>query len=157
MWLDQQLPEFMETVYLKSGEVYIALQPTKVITVVGSCVSVLLFDKAQKLGGMNHFVHPYATLPGMTDANYGEPAMRRLLREFQNAGGNLKTTIAHVLGGGSHPKMNDWVGINNINVARQFLVEHGIRITHSETGDKIGRKIIFDTSSGLVTVKPVGS
>ena len=50
----------LEKVYLKPGELYIGEGPTKVITVLGSCVSVTLFSR--RLSDWGHMSWDHAAL-----------------------------------------------------------------------------------------------
>ena len=44
--------------FLKPGYILIASKPTVISTVLGSCVSVCLYDRKRGAGGMNHFQLP---------------------------------------------------------------------------------------------------
>jgi chemotaxis protein CheD len=53
------------------GEIYTSSEPAVVETILGSCVSVCLFDPVRKTGGMNHIL-----LPGKADLNKFDGATR---------------------------------------------------------------------------------
>ena len=48
--IETKLPK----IYLKAGEVYIAKKPSIVWTVLGSCLSVILYSKAHKISAISH-------------------------------------------------------------------------------------------------------
>ncbi len=52
----------MRRVNIGIGELHVATEPTVISTILGSCVSVCLFDPVGKAGGMNHIL-----LPGKAD------------------------------------------------------------------------------------------
>jgi len=56
----------LDQVYLKPGELYIGEKPTKVITVLGSCVSITLFSKRLNIGAICHGRCPNAGKKGMS-------------------------------------------------------------------------------------------
>ncbi len=51
------------SVYLHPGEVYVTGEPTRITTILGSCVSVCLFDARAGVAGLNHFLLPRAAIP----------------------------------------------------------------------------------------------
>ena len=40
--------------FIHVGEIYVGADPTEIVTVLGSCVAVCLFDRVNMIGGMNH-------------------------------------------------------------------------------------------------------
>ncbi len=51
---DKDLP----LVYLKPGEMHFSAEPAVVVTVLGSCLSVTMFCRRRKLGGICHGLLP---------------------------------------------------------------------------------------------------
>src|SRR3972149_2320830 len=91
-----------------------------VTTVLGSCVSVCLWDPASRTGGINHYLLPLWNGDGLRTPKYGNIAIPMLVEKLLQAGcarGNLK---AKVFGGasvleGSSGLLN--VGEGNIHFA----------------------------------------
>ena len=50
----QELP----TIYLKPGEVHFGGEPSRVITVLGSCVAVIMYHRHTRTGAICHAVMP---------------------------------------------------------------------------------------------------
>ncbi len=50
-----------EKYFLEPGYIFMTKKPTVISTVLGSSVAVCIFDPKRKIGGMNHFLFPYAS------------------------------------------------------------------------------------------------
>ncbi len=142
--------------YLLAGSLFVSAEPYVITTVLGSCVSVCLWDSVLRIGGMNHFMLPFWNGEGLASPKYGNIAVAKLLERLQDLGSNKRNLRAKVFGGGvvlnvSNPFMN--IGERNIQLAEDLLNEAGIPIISSDTGGKTGRKIIFNTENSIVLVK----
>jgi chemotaxis protein CheD len=142
--------------YLMAGNLFVHAEPHRVTTVLGSCVSVCLWDQRVRIGGMNHFMLPFWNGEGLASPKYGNIAIPKLLERLLDLGAERRNLQAKVFGGGvvlnvTNPFMN--IGERNIQLAEDVLRNEGIPIASSDTGGKVGRKIIFDTGTGMVLVK----
>jgi chemotaxis protein CheD len=142
--------------YLLAGSLFAPAEPHVVTTVLGSCVSVCLWDSFLRIGGMNHYMLPFWNGEGLASPKYGNIAVVKLLERLQDLGSNKRNLRAKVFGGGvvlnvSNPFMN--IGERNIQLAEDLLHEAGIPIISADTGGKTGRKILFNTENGIVLVK----
>jgi chemotaxis protein CheD len=142
--------------YLLAGNIFVPTEPHVITTVLGSCVSVCLWDCVLHIGGMNHFMLPLWNGEGLASPKYGNIAVAKLLDRLQDLGSNRRNVRAKIFGGGvvlkvSNPFMN--IGERNIQLAEGMLREKGIPVISSDTGGKTGRKILFNTESGVVLVK----
>lgn len=91
------------TIYI--GGYYASKEPAVIKTVLGSCISVCLFENKLKFGGMNHFM-----LPEMREwenpeddynhTRYGLFAMEVLINEIIKLGGKKENLTAKIFGGG---------------------------------------------------------
>ncbi|MBN1208510.1 MAG: GAF domain-containing protein [Myxococcaceae bacterium] len=148
----------LRALFLQPGGVVTAAQPTEVTTILGSCVSVCLWDEHLRLGGMNHFLLPTAPRGQLPCGRHGEAAIPMLLRDLERLGSqrrNLRAKVfggAHVAGapaGGAGPTL----GQRNAELARRLLAEAGIPIIAEDLGGRVGRKLRFRTEDGLALVK----
>lgn len=142
--------------YLMAGNIFVHAEPHRVTTVLGSCVSVCLWDQRMRIGGMNHFMLPFWNGEGLASPKYGNIAVAKLLERLLDLGAERKHLQAKVFGGGvvlnvTNPFMN--IGERNIQLAEDVLRNEGIPIASSDTGGNVGRKIIFNTGTGMVLVK----
>ncbi len=143
--------------FLEPGHLYIATHPTLISTVLGSCVSVCLWDSKKKLGGINHFFLPGRSVEENT-TRFGTVAVRLLIKMLLEEGA-LKHHLKAQLFGGAKPIRNISmrVGEENVKVARKILIHYGIPIISEDVGGNLGRKIIFNTFNGEVAVVKVKS
>jgi chemotaxis protein CheD len=148
----------LRALYLQPGGLVVAAQPTEVTTILGSCVSVCLWDERLRVGGLNHFLLPSAPKGQVSSARHGDAAIPMLLRDLERLGSqrrNLRAKVfggAHVAGapaGSAGPTL----GQRNAELARRLLAEAGIPIIAEDLGGTVGRKLRFRTDDGLALVK----
>lgn len=149
----------MKSVFLMPGQLHVATEPTLITTMLGSCVGVFLFDEEAKTAGLNHFVLSELRTGEEESNRFGQPAMRNLLRELIQAGAQVRRLQARIFGGGAVLKgvqLGDGIGKRNIELARRFLADQGIRVIEDNTGGERGRKIVCNTQSFSVEHHLVG-
>ena len=44
--------------FIHVGEIFVGIRPTEIVTVLGSCVGVCLYDRVEMIGAMNHYLLP---------------------------------------------------------------------------------------------------
>jgi chemotaxis protein CheD len=152
--------EQTESIYLYPAALAVPVKQAIVHTILGSCVSVCLFDTIYKIGGINHFMLPFWNGQGLASPKYGNIAIEKLYQKLINNGAKHEFIIAKVFGGGEvlesiNQHFN--VGQRNILVAHEMLDLYKIKIVAESTGGKLGRKIMFNTGTGEVTQKYVKS
>jgi len=125
-------------------------------TVLGSCVSVCLFDKRLKTGGISHFLLPQWKGKGLATPRYGNVAINLLYKKMIGAGSSSSDLVSKIFGGAklvntgplsSHP------GILNVKAAKRYLKLLNIDIVSEDTGGHNGRILIFNPPTGTVWVK----
>ena len=141
-------------VYLKPGEVHFATSPTVVSTVLGSCVSVTMFDSASGIAAICHALLPEgpasdafryvdSSIVGMVDMFAAHGVSRRHLEVKLFGGADMIGT------GGSR----GGVGRRNVEIATQVLSAEGLTVSTHDVGGPCGRKLFFVTSTGDVFLK----
>lgn len=143
--------------FLHAGQLYAAGEPTEIVTILGSCVSVCLYDAARGVGGANHFM-----LPGKASTpspRYATNAVELLLEQLLALGARRSRLEAKLFGGASMLKLGTEssgdLGTRNIEAARVELAEKRIPIVSEDVGGTRGRKLVFSTADGTVLVKQV--
>ena len=140
------------------GEVVATEPDNLLVTTVGSCVAVCLYDSIKKTGGMAHILLPKSrNLEKQTHPNkFADIAVPELLSMMINKGsrkGNLKAKIA---GGASmFPQIDRKVlniGEENIRSVKQSLSECGLVLLGEDVGGEKGRKIEFELPSGKLSI-----
>ncbi|MEE4362612.1 MAG: chemotaxis protein CheD [Desulfotignum sp.] len=141
--------------FLKPGYIYLPEKPTVISTVLGSSVSVSLYDKKRKTGGMNHFLFPVAESREKNTAIYGNIAVITLVRMMVQNGSDPNNLEAQIFGGANNSNVcTHDVGKQNYHIAKDILLHKKIRIVSEDVGGELGRKIVFNTlTCEILTLK----
>src|SRR5688572_2307294 len=130
--------------------------PHRVLTILGSCVSVCLFDPELGIGGINHYMLPWWNGNETPSTKYGDVAIERLIEKMILNGSRKENLVAKVFGGASqhafHQKLLD-IGARNISTAEKLLATHKIKIIAQNTGGTKGRRIVFHSQTNQVLMK----
>jgi chemotaxis response regulator CheB/chemotaxis receptor (MCP) glutamine deamidase CheD len=140
-------------IYLNAGDLIITKEGAILCTVLGSCVSVCVFDPIKKVGGMNHFLLPEPN----ESSSYHDPlmfglfAIPALFKEFKKMGSKPTDLIIKILGG-ANSTVDSVTPIHqeNVKIARKVIQDLGLKIAAESVGGTEGRKIEFCTSTGEV-------
>lgn len=153
----------LELVTIFPGEFHATGQDRVIYTLLGSCISVVLYDPVKKVGGMNHFMLPdtidkerfYLSKSG----KYGMYAMELLINELIKLGGIKKNFKAKVFGGGSvlGSKVGNVSKVpeNNIRFALAYLEEEKIPLIASNIGGNEARKVYFFIKESRILLKRI--
>ncbi len=134
--------------FLRPGFIYMPEKPTVISTVLGSSVSVSLYDKKLKTGGMNHFLFPHADVRKKSTALFGNVAVPVLIRMMMENGSKRSHLEAQIFGGAFNIDLSPRdIGQDNFKTARQILDHRQIRIVSEDVGGSKGRKVVFNTNS----------
>lgn len=142
--------------FLHPSTILISKEAQWVTTILGSCVSICLFDKKNGIGGINHYMLPYWNGEGLESPRYGNVAIFQLYQKMLDFGVKKENIICKIFGGaevlGDQSSVYN-VGQRNVELARKTILEMGIPVVSSSTGGKQGRKIHFNTGTGEVLQK----
>ncbi len=151
-----------DIVTIHPGEYYSSTDDIYIATVLGSCISVALFDTAIKLGGLNHFMLPKSSRDVVLEEDegrFGDYAVELLINDLMKKGAKRNHLQAKVFGGGNVLEDNGYhqnmTGINNINFALTFLKQENIPILVNDTGGIFPRKIYFQPQTTKVFLKRI--
>jgi chemotaxis protein CheD len=139
--------------YLLPSTIFADREPHVVDTVLGSCISVCLYDAKLKIGGINHYMLPLWNGEGLASPKYGNIAIDKLIDKMLSMHSTKQGMIAKVFGGANQINSFSSVGERNIELAREQLKAYKIRIVAENVGGAIGRKIRFNTETGEVQMK----
>lgn len=117
-------------------------------TVLGSCVSVCLFDKVAGVGGMNHYLLPEGGSTGAGDVKYGANAMELLINGLLRKGATRQNIKAKIFGGARMTASFQDIGQRNGEFAIKFLGEEGFPIEARDLGGTSARRVMFHPFSG---------
>ncbi len=144
--------------FIHVGEIHIGARPTEISTILGSCVAVCLYDKIQRIGGMNHYLVPLWNENGLQSPKYGNISIPRLIESMENIGCHRQNMEAKLFGGGNviDIKQEDMmIGRKNILIAKEILREYNISISAQDVGGDRGRRILMRSDTGKIFLKYV--
>lgn len=137
--------------YIVQGEFRVSCNPEEQFsTILGSCVSVCLWDKDAAMGGMNHFLLPGgpegAGQSGST--RYGINSMEVLINALLRMGARRHQLEAKIFGGARISKNLRDVGASYAEFARNFLIAEDIPCRAESLGGTRARRVIFHPTTG---------
>ena len=138
------------------GEFYVTSNQEVVTTVLGSCISVCVYDPVNSIGGMNHFMLPSGNSDNdiMSQSfRYGDVAMEKLVNVILRHGGNKAELIFKAFGGGQIIKNMTSIGQRNISFLHKFMTMEGYKLSASDLGGPHPRKVVFNPLDGKVKLK----
>lgn len=150
--------EIIKKHYLLPSRLFVDQEKHLVSTVLGSCISVCLYNPRLKVGGINHYMLPLWNSEGLATPKYGNIATEKLVEKMIALGSQKSELIAKVFGGANQLSktnngMNYSIGDRNYGVAKDILNKHGIKIVAESVGGFRGRKMLYNTYTGEVKMK----
>ena len=104
----------------------------------------------------NHFMLPLWNGDGLASPRYGNIAIAKLIEKMLALGADRNNLKAKVFGGGDVLKVTSAfmnIGARNVVLAQDLLRDEKIPIISADTGGQNGRKLLYNTRSGVVLVK----
>ncbi|MDM8535339.1 HDOD domain-containing protein [Desulfobacterales bacterium HSG17] len=130
----------------------------EIITIVASCVALMLHDPKKYIAGMLHVV-----LPGQRkslreesrDAYFADTGVPLLIREMIGHGAKLNNLAASLAGGGTLLKdyTGSDIGEKNVEAVTAILEKQDIPIVKIDVGGQIGRRVRLNVKTGHVAVQ----
>lgn len=143
--------------HVNIGQVEASQAPMRLHTVLGSCVSVCLFEPRSRIGGMNHILVPSSHSDCGCEARCGVEAMELLINAMMKLGADRRRFVAKAFGGGNVLPVfqQPTVGELNIRFVRQFLKTEKIPLLSERLGGEHAVKVIFHTATGRALLRSV--
>ncbi|MCW7472513.1 chemotaxis protein [Leptospira levettii] len=150
--------------FLNPGEIFFGDSNYRVRTLLGSCVSIVLWHPTLYIGGMCHFLLPYpADIKLEKTYKYGIDAFQYFISEIKKKHTKPNQYSAKIFGGsnmflGEEREIfrNDTttlIGTKNTEFAKKILLENQIKVISEDTGGNQSRKIYFSIWDGEVWVE----
>ncbi|GCD09040.1 chemotaxis protein CheD [Clostridium tagluense] len=156
----------MEYNEIKVGiaDLNVAFSPNKLITVgLGSCIGIAIYDKAIGIGGLAHIMLPDSSQFNKitNEIKFADLAIPILVEKMIKKGAKLRNMRAKIAGGASmfnFPDKSIIMDIGNRNgiAVKSALKNLSIPILSEDIGGNKGRTLIFDTTSGALSIRTVG-
>ena len=160
-------PAHVREVFLNPGDFYFGGEETRIITLLGSCISITVWHPVRHIGGMCHCLLPSHNTRGKKqslDGRYADEAVQLLLQKIAQHFTQPQEYQAKIFGGGNMfsqykgenncTNCND-IGSRNIEAARLSLREHSFLLPAEHVGGEGHRKLIFNLWDGNVWVRHV--
>lgn len=129
-------------------------------TLVGSCVTVCLYNFKERFGAMNHFLRDRPRDPADADVGrYGVTSTQRIIDAVLEIDPVPTHYRASVFGGAAVLKTqheDGHIGQGNVAAALQVLHRAHIRVARQEVGGTRGRRVRFNTQTGGIECRFAG-
>ena len=149
----------IEEVRVAMAEMKVESKPIELVTSVGSCVAICLYDSTNKCGGLAHIMLPNSAIapqdfPPCKFADTAIPALSSAVREIS---GKETLLSAKIAGGANIFKFENntgpTIGTKNVEAVKASLNENRIRLVAEDVGGSYGRRIAFNLRSGSVVIR----
>ena len=135
------------------GDFKVSSDPGLVLsTVLGSCVSVCMFDPNARIGGMNHYLLAEGTESDANSLKYGAHAMELLINNLLKQGASRTTLRAKVFGGSRMTGRFADIGPRNAEFALRYLTAEDFEIQSRDLGGTAARRVNFHPVTGQARV-----
>jgi chemotaxis protein CheD len=153
-------PEPPEIVSVAIGQWGVAAAPKLIRTLLGSCVGVVLHDRAARLGGVAHIVLPDSKGDRAHPGKFADTAIPGLIADLEKqlGRGSKGRLTAKVVGGASMfqagPALN--IGRMNQDAVDRILSGLNIPVLARDVGGGSGRRLTLDVLTGAVAIRVPG-
>ena len=136
---------------------------TLVTHALGSCLGLMVFDPAAKVGGLLHAMLPLSGInPEKALANpamFVDTGVPLLFRTLYGQGAAKARLVVKAAGCGSPMGQNEVfkIGERNYTVLKKLLWKNNILLESEDVGGTSSRTIHFDVSTGQVTLSAGGN
>lgn len=143
----------MSSVYIVQGDTAVGRDPEMVIsTILGSCISICLWDPVAQVGGMNHLLLPDMKDDGANTSS-GAVAMDRLINQMMPLGAERPRLHGKLFGGSSMLAGRTDIGARNAQFGRDYLRTENIPCDAENVGGEKARRLRFRPSTGVAQMK----
>lgn len=152
-------------IFLDPGDYFVGDAIFQVRTLLGSCVSMILWHPRLQFGAMSHFLLSHRKCSVQSDAEglegkYADEVLQLMMRELADAGVPVGQCQAKVFGGGNmfpHQALPAALNVGRLNgqAALALLQAHGLTVVAQDLYGEGHREVIFNVRKGEVWVRQV--
>ncbi len=129
---------------------------------LGSCIAVLAYDPAVRVGGLLHFQLPeskgFEVQAAENPYKFGDTGIAALFQELYALDANKNRLLIGVFGGAN--MMRDehifQIGIRNARTAKKMLWQYSLFIKYEDVGGTTNRTVSLDLETGRMKMKKDG-
>ncbi len=161
----QSLDMIDRTITVDISDAKVSTDPTHVLATysLGSCIGVCLYSRAERTGGMLHYLLPDSSAnPQRAKENpfiYADTGMKTLLEKLISIGIKKNQISVKVAGGAARLKATAKgfdIGKRNYLAIRKILWKTGMFIDAEDVGGFSPRTLYLNVTDGSVTVRSGG-
>jgi chemotaxis protein CheD len=143
------------------GAIDIAHAPDHLVSVLGSCIALVLFDPFAGIAGMAHVLLPDSRGDRTsTPGKYADTAVPALITALVSHGAMRSRLQAQIAGGarmfGAASAAID-IGTANVRAVSAALAAANIPVAHVDVGGGQGRKAHFDIAAGRMSAQTLST
>jgi chemotaxis protein CheD len=149
----------MKEVRVAMADMKVESKPIELVTSVGSCVAICIFDSANRCGGLAHIMLPNSVIAPQyfLPCKFADTAVPALAKAVREISGKEPCLSAKIVGGANIFKFenNDGphIGAKNVDAVKVALNANKIRLVAEDVGGSYGRRIAFNIGNGVVTIR----
>jgi len=141
-----------------------AAADTELVTyALGSCIAVVIWDPAKRVGGLLHFMLPESSVDRQGQGKdhpyrYADTGTPLLFRAAYQQGADKRRLVVRLAGGAAVVNDNGIFSIGKRNYAavRKILWKAGVMVHGEEVGGTLSRTVRLEVCSGRMTVRTPG-
>jgi chemotaxis protein CheD len=149
----------VEEVRVDMAGMKVESRPVELLTSVGSCVAICVYDSIHRCGGLAHIMLPHSSLGPQEPlpSKFADTAVSALQKGIWETTG-AETRLSAKIAGGANMFANTGatgldIGAKNVRAVKAALTEHRIRLLGEDVGGSHGRRITFSVGSGITLVR----
>lgn len=154
-----QLSPTLKEVRVAMAEMKIENRPIELVTSVGSCVAICLYDSVNRCGGLAHIMLPKSAIASQKSipCKFADTAVPALATAVRKISGKENCLSAKIAGGANiFPDLNNNgqpIGTKNVDAVKAALSDNKIKLVAEDVGGSYGRRIAFNIGNGIVTIR----
>lgn len=146
------------------GELHVSAEPTIYSCIgLGSCIGVAAIDLRAGVSGMVHIMLPeqFEGKPLIQPGKFADTAIPELVKQMEAKGASIAHMRIAYAGGANVFAFGDSnstklaVGQRNIQAVEAQIKLFRLKVVVNNVGGTLGRTVVFDSSTGLVTLRTV--
>jgi chemotaxis protein CheD len=158
-----QVSPTLKELRVAMAEMKVESKPIELVTSVGSCVAICLYDSTSKCGGLVHIMLPNSAIApqDFLQCKFADTAVPALANAVREISGKEACLSAKIAGGANIFRFKNNhdppIGVKNVAAVKMALNANKIRLVAEDVGGSYGRRITFNIGNGVVTIRlPTG-
>jgi chemotaxis protein CheD len=142
-------------IFLNPGEFYFGDGNVRVSTLLGSCVSLLIWHPVLRHGGMCHYLlDSRGIYVSGLEGRYADEAMEIFMAELNRRKTHPSEYTVKMFGGGNmFASLGNDIGRRNIEAGLNLIERHGFTLANKDVGGNGHRRLMFDLWNGDVWMR----